>query len=115
MERLDDRRHRCTAPSLAPIHQHALTANSDTAPVASTPEQLVGVIEHDLARVRQGAVPRGPIDQPFPGGLLQTADRLAHGGLGAAKLARGPRETPFGGDCGKHAQIFKSHSAFGLY
>jgi hypothetical protein len=59
--------------------------------------------------IGEGAVAGGPVDEPFAGGILEPADRLADGRLRAAKLAGGPGKASLRRDGDEHAQVLKGH------
>jgi hypothetical protein len=61
-----------------------------------------GVLAQNPSGFGKGAVFRRPIEQPLANFVLETADRLADGGLGSVKLGRGPGKAALGGDCQKH-------------
>ena len=65
------------------------------------PEQALGVVAQQPAGVGQGGVLGGAVEQALADALLEPADRLADGRLGAVQLHGRPGEAPLGGNLQK--------------
>ncbi len=74
------------------------------------PQDALGVRQQEVASVRQRAVSRRSVDQPFPGPLFESPDRLADRRLRAAQLPGGSRKASFRGDRGKDPEILNRHA-----
>ena len=62
------------------------------------PEQPLGIVAQEPARLGERGVLGGAVEQPFADALLQPPDRLADGRLRPVQLHRGPGEAALGGD-----------------
>ena len=103
-----------TAASLAPTmtRPRRICCSSWTAVCASLarPEQPLGVVLEEPARLGQRAVPRGPVEQPLPQLVLDPAHRLADGRLGPVEAPGGGRKAPIrrhGKECGEVGELHK--------
>ena len=74
------------------------------------PLEPLGVVAQHPPRLGQRAVLRRAIEQPLPHLVLEPADGLADGRLGAVQLRRGARKAALGGHGEKYTQFCQFHA-----
>ena len=102
-----------TAASLAPTRTRPALQVAQVADrrlrLLGQPHQPLGVVEQHAARFGELAVLRRTVEQPFAEVLLEAANGLADGRLGAMEPRRGPRKAPLGRDGQKDLKFSQIH------
>ena len=73
------------------------------------PEQPLGVVAQEPARVGQRGVLGGPVEQALADAFLEPPHRLADRRLGPVQLHGRPRKAPFGGHLQENPQFRQLH------
>ena len=77
--------------------------------VVAQVEELEGVVAQHFARVGEGAVARGAVEQHFAELCLELGDGLADGRLGAVQAGRGAGKAALFGDGEKRFELEQIH------